>query len=154
MAGASVDDEDNPVGVNVVPLIDVIFCLCIFFMCSFRFKQLEGKFESWLPKNKGDSAVSDPNEIIAETRVAMEWSSVAQKTTHMIGNRVIEDMAELQRLIKESHDDHARLGKEDAPVIIDADPRIPMRDIIEVVNLCRRERIDNIEFALALEQDK
>ncbi|KAF0241790.1 MAG: hypothetical protein FD180_4260 [Planctomycetota bacterium] len=42
--------EDNPVALNVAPMVDIIFCLCIFFMCSFHFKQLEGKFESWLPK--------------------------------------------------------------------------------------------------------
>ena len=45
--------EDNPVALNVAPMVDIIFCLCIFFMCSFHFKQLEGKFESWLPKGHG-----------------------------------------------------------------------------------------------------
>jgi biopolymer transport protein ExbD len=53
MAGGS--SEDNPVPLNVVPMVDVIFCLCVFFMCSFKFKQLEGKFNSWLPRNKGTS---------------------------------------------------------------------------------------------------
>ena len=27
--------EDNPVSLNVAPMVDIIFCLCIFFMCSF-----------------------------------------------------------------------------------------------------------------------
>ena len=41
--------SDNPVEINVTAMVDVIFCLCIFFMCSFHFKQLEGKIDTWLP---------------------------------------------------------------------------------------------------------
>ena len=43
---AAQDPSENPVAVNVVPLVDIIFCLCVFFMCSFKFKQIEGKFTS------------------------------------------------------------------------------------------------------------
>ena len=42
MAGGG-EAEDNPVNINVVPMVDVIFCLCVFFMCSFKIKQLEGE---------------------------------------------------------------------------------------------------------------
>src|SRR5258708_38416389 len=52
MAGQA--SEDDAVSINVTPLIDVIFCLCIFFICSFHFKQLQGKLDSWLPKDKGN----------------------------------------------------------------------------------------------------
>ena len=45
MAGGG-DQADNPVAINVVPMVDVIFCLCVFFMCSFKFKQLEGNWRS------------------------------------------------------------------------------------------------------------
>lgn len=41
--------DDNPVGINVTAMVDIIFCLCLFFMCSMHFKQIEGKLESWLP---------------------------------------------------------------------------------------------------------
>ena len=47
MAGVSVgESEENPVAINVTPLVDIIFCLCVFFMISFKFKQLEGKLGS------------------------------------------------------------------------------------------------------------
>jgi biopolymer transport protein ExbD len=152
MAGASMDDEDNPVSVNVVPLIDIIFCLCVFFMCSFRFKLLEGKFESWLPKNKGGES-SPVDRQVHETRVAIFWDSGNQRAVRYLGNRQVNDDAELQRLIKESHEDHVRLGNPDAPVIIDAQEQIPMKEIIRVVNLVKRENINAIEFAMAIEQN-
>jgi replicative DNA helicase len=77
MAGGG-EAEDNPVNINVVPMVDVIFCLCVFFMCSFKFKQLEGKFTSWLPKDKGVGGASDPGEI-REMRVALFWEADTQK---------------------------------------------------------------------------
>jgi biopolymer transport protein ExbD len=40
------------------------------------------------------------------------------------------------------------MNKPDTPVTIDAEPRVPWNDVIDVMNLCKRNRIDNIEFAL------
>jgi len=62
MAGASIgDNEENPVAINVTAMVDVIFCLCVFFMCSLHFRQAEGKFETWLPKGKGGPMCRSPS---------------------------------------------------------------------------------------------
>ena len=55
MAGSSNIGEasENPVALNVTAIVDIVFCLCLFFMCSLKFKQLEGKIETWLPKDRG-----------------------------------------------------------------------------------------------------
>ena len=70
MAGSQ-DPNDNPVSINVVPMVDIIFCLCVFFMCSMKFKELEGKFESWLPKDMGQVAQRRDETPIEEIRVAL-----------------------------------------------------------------------------------
>jgi biopolymer transport protein ExbD len=143
MAGGS--SEDNPVPLNVVPMVDVIFCLCVFFMCSFKFKQLEGKFNSWLPRNKGTSGQpSEPKEI----RIAMYWEAERQKVRRQFGQRVVEDDAELTQLIRSAHDDWVLKNFPEVPLIIDGDPRIPWSSVIDVVNISKTLRIDNIEFAL------
>jgi len=143
MAGGS--SEDNPVPINVVPMVDVIFCLCVFFMCSFKFKQLEGAFNSWLPKNKGTQGIpEEPKEI----RIAMFWEPETQKVRRQFGQRIVEDDAELTQLIKSAHDDWVLKNKPDVPVIIDGDPRIPWKSVIGVVNITKALAIDNIEFAL------
>ena len=73
MAGASMGDSDeNPVNINITPLVDIIFCLCVFFMVSFKFKQLEGKFDAWLPKEKGFEGMP-LKAVIQEIRVALFW---------------------------------------------------------------------------------
>src|SRR5262245_5771110 len=149
MAGVSVGEgEENPVAINVTPLVDIIFCLCVFFMISFKFKQLEGKFDSWLPKGKGSSGAINSEDILDEVRVALMWDQDSQRTIRQLRQRIIEDDEELSTLIKEAHDDWVRMNKPDIPVTIDAEARVPWNDVINVMNLCKKNRIDNIEFAL------
>lgn len=151
MAGVSMGDgDDNPVAINVTPLIDIIFCLCVFFMCGLKFKQLEGKFDTWLPKDKGTDGVAAAQEQLQEVRVAMFWDANAEQTIRQLGTRRVKDDEELQRLIAEAHRDFVLINKPDAPVTIDADERVPWRDVMTVVNLCKREKIDKIEFALRM----
>lgn len=148
MAGASMGDgEENPVAINVTPLIDVIFCLCVFFMCSFRFKQLEGKFDTWLPKGKGTGGLPDASDL-QELRVVMLWDENGQRVIRQLGQRTVDDDGELQKLLKEGHADFVRANKPDAPVTIDAETKVPWGAVMTVVNLCKREQIDKIEFAL------
>src|SRR5690349_23170860 len=100
MAGVSVGESpDNPVAINVTAMVDVIFCLCVFFMCSLHFRQLEGKFETWLPKGKGGSAPLPSDQVITEMRVAMYWDDANKKTVRQYGQRVIQNDEELETLI-------------------------------------------------------
>src|SRR5215470_7040304 len=110
MAGSQ-DASENPVAINVVPMVDVIFCLCVFFMCSMKFKELEGKFQAWLPKNKGQTTPS--NEQPTEIRVALFWDDANQKTITQFGQRRVESNDELQKLIREEKEDFERRNKLD-----------------------------------------
>ena len=149
MAGVSVgEDQDNPVAINVTALVDIIFCLCVFFMISFKFKQIEGKFDTWLPKNKGSEGVASGADIIKEIRVAMYWDAESERTVRHLGMRRVESDDELQNLIREAHEDFVRNNQPDVPVTIDADARVPWNDVMTVVNLCKRNQIDKIEFAM------
>ena len=151
MAGSSGigdDSSENPVNINVTPLVDIIFCLCVFFMVSFKFKQLEGKFDSWLPKGKGAVGSVQVDALLDEVRVAMYWDEPNGRTIRPLGNRRIESDEELAQLIKEGHDAWVRMNKPDTPVTIDAEARVPWNDVIIVMNLCKKNRIDKIEFAL------
>ncbi len=145
MAGGG-DPDDNPVGMNVVAMVDIIFCLCVFFMCSFRFKQLEGKFDSWLPKGKGSSG--SMAAVPVEIRVAMYWDPQREKTTRRYGHRDIESDDELTALIQGAHADFVKMNKPEVPVIIDGDARVPWTEVINVMNICKSLNIDKIEFAL------
>ena len=51
---------------EMTPMIDVTFLLLIFFMCTIKFKTLEGKLAAYLPKDVGvnPSEAQDPLEAI------------------------------------------------------------------------------------------
>ena len=149
MAGGG-SDEDNPVGINVVAMVDVIFCLCLFYMCSFKFKQLEGKFDSWLPLDKGTAGVASTQALIQEIRVAMYWNPDLKVTVRKFLTRTVENDEELQGLIHDQHADNLRLGREDVPVIVDAEAKVPWHEVITVINLAKREKVQKIEFALGM----
>src|SRR5262245_19680787 len=146
MAGSQ-DPNENPVAINVVPMVDIIFCLCVFFMCSLKFKELEGKFDSWLPKDKGAGSPM-PDAVIEEIRVALFWDEQKEQSIRRMGNREVPEDDELQELIKEAHEDHVRKNKPDTPVIIDADERVPWNDVVVVLNLAKRNNIDKIGVAV------
>jgi len=137
--------EDNPVALNVAPMVDIIFCLCIFFMCSFHFKQLEGKIESWLPKKGQDGPVLYPE--LEEIRVVMIWDAAAGSVVTKIGSNVVNSRADLLALIERGRAAHAAASNPDAPVIIDAQPGVPWKDVVGVLDLCKTHRINKVELA-------
>lgn len=150
--GVSGDLQDNPVGINVVPMVDVIFCLCVFFMCSFRFKEREGRLETWLPKqlgSAGDLAV-EPREW----RVALFWDDASGRVSRRFGARPADDDEEFEALLRASRDDEVRLGRDDATLIVDADPRVPWSAVLEVFNVGTRLAIDPIQLARAGEHSR
>jgi biopolymer transport protein ExbD len=141
------ESSDNPVAINVTAMVDVIFCLCIFFMCSFHFKQLEGKIESWLPKDISINPNAAEKDFLEEIRVILLWDARAASTVRKVGNRPpVADDKELVKTILDMAEAHRKLGKKDFPVLIDADRDVPWEDVVKVMDLCKREKLERIEF--------
>ncbi|NUN49633.1 MAG: biopolymer transporter ExbD [Candidatus Brocadiae bacterium] len=139
--------EDNPVHLNVAPMVDIIFCLCIFFMCSFQFKQLEGKMESWLPKDKGVFGDPVPNPILEEVRVFMKWDETTGETIRKVNAKQVGSNEELGLIMLEGINKFRTLGKLDTPVIVDAEPKVPWAKVIEVMDICKLNKLDKVELA-------
>jgi len=58
------NDKDEP-KMNMTPMIDVVFQLLIFFMCTIKFKTLEGKLSAYLPKDVGvNTDDAEPKEKV------------------------------------------------------------------------------------------
>jgi hypothetical protein len=115
-------------------------------MISFKFKQLEGKFDSWLPKGKGSQGMP-LGAVIQEVRVALFWDEDNTKSIRKIGTRVVPDDEELRQLIASAYEGFVRLGQPDVPLTIDADLRVPWQDVITVMNVSKRAGMHKIEFA-------
>src|SRR5512147_1534604 len=81
------EESDNPVEINVTAMVDVIFCLCLFFMCSLHFKQLEGKIDSWLPKGHGNQVGRTTDPPLEQIRLFLRWDPESARTIRRLGNR-------------------------------------------------------------------
>ena len=149
---ASAASDDNPVGINVTAMVDIIFCLCIFFMCSFHFKQVQGSIDSWLPKDAGPDSSPSPVALLEEIRVTLSYDPTTGTTVTKLGARTITSDAELLALVAAAYEDYAEAGKPTAevPVIIDALPRVPWRDVVRVMNACKDNGYQKIQFAAPL----
>ncbi|MEK7448454.1 MAG: biopolymer transporter ExbD [Planctomycetota bacterium] len=147
MAGSTNIGEgsDNPVDINIVPMVDVIFCLCLFFMCSFHFKALEGKIESWMPTTKGPD--DGPPPPLEDIRIRMLWDTITSRTNIRVGSRPISSDSELQGVLLASVNDYKKLGKLDVPANINADPQVPWQKVVGVMDICKNIKIEKIEFA-------
>ena len=154
MAGSQNIGEasDNPVGINITAMVDIIFCLCLFFMCSLHFKQLEGKIDTWLPKDRGVFQGNPERIVLEEIRVFMKWDPAQGRTIRKIGNRgEINSDTDLMQIILQMTNDYKKAGKTEFPVLIDATADVPWADVIHVMDMCKIERLDRIEFAAPFE---
>jgi biopolymer transport protein ExbD len=144
--------SDNPVEINVTAMVDVIFCLCIFFMCSFHFKQLEGKIDAWLPQDGNLNGRINPTPLLEEIRVIMWWDPTTGMTLRKIGNRgPVSGDDELMSTLRSMKSDYDRAQKFQVPVLIDATAEVPWTEVIHVVDLCKSEKLSQIEFVEPIE---
>jgi len=58
------EEERDTAGVNLTPMIDVVFLLIIFFMVSTTFIELEKDLEIDLPRSEAGTSAADPLEVI------------------------------------------------------------------------------------------
>ena len=124
------DDLD----VNITPLIDVVFLLLIFFMVSTTFER-ESEIEVTLPEASIDKPVSDKKSI--------EVTVNSQGTFFVNGQRVVNTQITTlkQALLK------VAAGREDPPVIINADKSAQVQSMVTIMDAARQLGFVHISFA-------
>jgi biopolymer transport protein ExbD len=151
MAGGG-NQEENPVAINVVAMVDIIFCLCLFFMCSLKFKPLDAKFDSWLPKNKGGRQSANMNPVIDEIRVIMSWNKEQNRLERLFGQQAISNDPQgderLKNLIRDSYNDYKARGNPDVAVILDAGGMVPWTHVVNVMDIAKDAGCPKIEFGM------
>jgi biopolymer transport protein ExbD len=144
MAGC--DSEDNPLPVNVVPMVDVIFCLCVFFLASYHQRPSESRFDTWLPKDRGSGPEAAPLPL-TELRVVLRWRPATGEVTRCFGQRDLRNAGELAQVLREAHEELVSRNRSSEPLIVDAEPGVPWAAVVEVVDLGRELRIERLQFA-------
>ena len=130
-----------------------------------------GAFDSWLPRDvgpesrrakpvveEGEDKGGPPLVPVDEIRVLMAWNTQQNKVERLFGQRVVpptaEGSEELEKLITGSREGFAKRGNPDVPLIIDAGPRVPWQNVVEVMDMAKRAGVKKIEFGLGLPLEK
>jgi biopolymer transport protein ExbD len=116
--------------IDVVPLIDVLMVLIIFFLVTMQFQDLRA-INVKLPKIESAGSNLVRNELIISIKENGE--------TFVNGNRT--DRADLEKLLKTSSS-----LKKKPMVLVVADENAPLKFVTEVVDLCRLNEL--VDFRL------
>jgi biopolymer transport protein ExbD len=134
---------NEKVGLQIAPLIDVVFLLLIYFMVSSSLKRSEADLGLSLPGQvKQTEAISMPDEQIIEVRAdgAIVFNDQEYKDTSKA------DLAELEQTL---------LRYREASFLVDAKPMITISAdknsihgrVVDVLNACVGAGIKNVTFS-------
>ncbi len=150
-----------------ISMIDVVFLLLIFFMCSMQFRPVEQKLEAELPKDEGPERVEDIVVPPAEVRVKICWANGRSEVIHSpsaaypdpwpgakvplstagahvevrVNDLRVPDLNALARILRD-------IGAQspDMAVVLDARQAVPFRWVIGAMDAGKRARMMNGKF--------
>ncbi len=134
--------DRRPIEIAMTPMIDVVFLLLIFFICTASFQMIEDLLPTSLAVSGGNSAPA-PVEVEPELeRVLVQATSDGGQTRWIVNERSCDSLADVQRVLEAV----ARIDVS-LPVILDVAPEVPLGDMINVYDLARLVGFERIQFA-------
>jgi len=131
----------------MTPMIDVIFQLLIFFVCTASFRPpeqiLPTRFS--LPGSISSETPIKPEEIVDLDEIVVKILWRDARPSWEINNRVYGQLADVRKLLAAISQMQG-----DLPVILDVAPETPMEDVIDVYDLCRQVGLQRIQFAASV----
>lgn len=126
------DDAETEGGINMMPLVDVVFLLLIFFLAATTFANEEVELDLRLPEAKsGESGNADRQLII----------NVSQDGTLSMGGRPVSLEALRQKLVA------AVRRNKDQAVLVRGDKDAQFGVGLQVLDTCRLAKIKKVDFA-------
>jgi biopolymer transport protein ExbD len=147
--------------IDMTPMIDVVFQLMIFFMCTIKFKTLEGKLSAYLPKdvgvNSSDATPLEKVDIIVKMITEgskrhpfkdVPWSGQGpfkygpdRVVSYKVGSKEVRDLQELKERLKVLHE-----ATPDRAATIDSYPGVVYGDMVGVLDMAVLAGFTDITF--------
>ncbi|MDA7757765.1 biopolymer transporter ExbD [Opitutales bacterium] len=116
--------------IDVVPLIDVLMVLIIFFLVTMQFQDLRA-LNVKLPKIESAGSNLIQNELIISIKEKGETFVNGNETT----------LPDLKKILKSS----SQLQKKPLVLVV-ADENVPLKHVTEVVDLCRLNNLEDFRL--------
>jgi biopolymer transport protein ExbD len=132
--------------VNMTPMIDVIFNLLIFFVCTVSFQPPELLLPTTLSMaGSGAAPVPLPPEIQEFEEIVIKVLAVDGQIHWQINDRPYASLADVRGVLLAIVELQANL-----PVIIDAGAEVPLGSVIDLYDVCRLVGFDKVQFAASV----
>jgi biopolymer transport protein ExbD len=123
----------EPAGMQLAPMIDIVFLLLIFFIVTWQFSRSETEMKISVPSSQEGA---DPKRVLGEIIV----------NVRVTGEVVVEGQVMSQAQLKEKLAAIARQHK-NQPIRLRGDAEASYQTIVEVIDTCQKAGIWNISFA-------
>ena len=134
--------ERRQLDVAMTPMIDVVFQLLIFFLCTASFQIPEELLPTQLATPTG-STVAQPEEIEPDLeRILVQATRDDGRTRWVVNDRPCDSLADAGAVLRVVVQIDRSL-----PVILDVAAEVPLGDMIEVYDLARLVGFERIQFA-------
>ena len=127
----------------MTPMIDVVFQLLIFFICTASFQMPEQLLPTSLAATRGASSAS-PSELEPELeQIVIRGVREGSTTRWKVNDHPSESLAHVEELLRAVAEIDRTL-----PVILDVAPEVPLGDMIDVYDRSRLVGFEKIQFAV------
>lgn len=121
--------EDEPPGVNMTPIIDMVFLLLIFFLVATKFADIERDIHVKPPASVNARAITDiPSEIIINVNRDGRLVVAGQE-------RSLEDIDRLLEMATRENDRQA--------VVVRGDKDVVLQRAVNVLDLCEKHGVNH-----------
>jgi biopolymer transport protein ExbD len=128
--------------ISLTSLIDVVFLLLIFFIVTMKFKVLEGKLETELPKDVGVNS-GEVEDLLEKLEIKITANPTAENgMTIAINDLKIPNLQTFRSRIA----DFIRLDSEQKATLYPG-PKVNYEQVVIVVDQCITEDLVDITFA-------
>ena len=130
----------------MTPMIDVVFLLLIFFVCTASFQAPEDILPSQLEAGAtgGPPPIEQADPLLE--RIVVEISTSGGRLYHRVNQRLANSREEFRRLLETIAGIDRQL-----PVILDIGGDVALGDVIDAYDICRLVGLERIQLAAAAE---
>lgn len=135
------------VELRMTAMIDIVFQLLIFFVCTASFQTPEELLPTHLLAQGMGQTATAPRDPIEPVTIELSYPLAAP--VWVVGGRTLSDFREVEKVL-------AALASTapEVPVILKIKPEVPLGVVVDLYDLCRYVGFQKIQFAARLDSLK
>ncbi len=161
----------DPSALRLMPMIDVVFLLLVFFLCATTFPSPEGLLKTWLPKDRGIFVTipepPDPGEVQLYLRMqegicscdhgdrsapggARRFPMVTQPDPRTGIDEIVPDWGAVEAYLfaQKKHYDRHGSSPHGLPVVIDFTSDVTWKYVARIVDVCTGLEIKDLQVSV------